>query len=372
MRRSAFALIASVALLGAAAAGPSGASDRTPARASTFISLWPACGCGRRTELDEFSLATGRHERKLAAVSTVSDGSVSPPATSASGSVLLTISSGPKCSGPAGGGFSAGPCDPETTSCTGRIEQLRLGGGSLSTLLTIPASNLVGDAVPSPNGARVVMRSSGCTTYYFDQSLVVRDLASGRQWAIGADAPRCHEIDRPSWSPDGSQLVFAYHPSILRYGTKPSASDFCTEPRLGRLVVVAAGHASSVRSWKLIDADDKCSFAAAAFDREGIAAVELCRRSPTGSVADLFLGQAYVLQLNRHHRVVRRIALKPGWEEGLVSTDVRHGSVLISQDQPANAGYPERDWVWQFDGHRLRPIASYRANDAAQVIGVPW
>jgi hypothetical protein len=56
---------------------------------------------------------------------------------------------------------------------------------------------------------------------------------------------------------------------------------------------------------------------------------------------------------------------------GLVSTDRQDGSVLISQDQPANAGYPERDWVWQFDGHRLWPIASYRANDAAQVIGVP-
>jgi hypothetical protein len=55
-----------------------------------------------------------------------------------------------------------------------------------------------------------------------------------------------------------------------------------------------------------------------------------------------------------------------------VSTDRQDGSVLISQDQPANAGYPERDWVWQFDGHRLWPIASYRANDAAQVIGVPW
>ena len=55
-----------------------------------------------------------------------------------------------------------------------------------------------------------------------------------------------------------------------------------------------------------------------------------------------------------------------------MSTDRRDGSVLISQDQPANAGYPERDWVWQFDGHRLRLIASYRANDAAQVVGVPW
>jgi hypothetical protein len=249
------------------------------------------------------------------------------------------------------------------------VERLDPAGGAWSTLLTIPASTLVTDAVPSPNGALVAMRSAGCATSYFDQSLVVRDLASGRQWAIGADAPRCHEIDRPSWSPDGSQLVFPYRPSILRYGTKPAARDFCTAPRFGRLVVVRAGRASSIRSWKLIDADKKCSFAAAAFDRAGIAAVEVCRRGPSPA---LVLGRAYLLQLNKRHRVVERIALKPGWEEGLVSTDARDGTVLISQDQPANAGYPERDWVWQFDGHRLRLIASYRARDAAQVIGVPW
>ncbi len=362
----------------AGVAGPSGARNQaaarnqTAARASTFISLWPACGCGRRTELDDFSLATGRRERTLTAVSTMTGGNVSPPAAASGGPVLLTVSSGPKCSDPACSGFSAGPCDPEAVSCTGRIEQLRSGGGSLSTVLTIPASNLVTDAVPSPNRARIVMRSAGCATSFFDQSLMVRDLSSGRQWAIGADAPRCHEIDRPSWSADGSQLVFAYRPSILRYGTKPSASNFCSEPRFGRLVVVAAGRASSVRSWKLIAADGKCSFAAAAFDRDGIAAVEVCRRGPHGSVAELTLGQAYLLQLSQDHRVVERIALRPGWEEGLVSTDRRDGSVLISQDQPANAGYPERDYVWQFGGHRLRLIASYSANDAAQVVGVPW
>jgi hypothetical protein len=67
-----------------------------------------------------------------------------------------------------------------------------------------------------------------------------------------------------------------------------------------------------------------------------------------------------------------RIALKPGWEEGLIATNFRNSTVLVSQDQPANAGYPERDWVWQFNGRRLRAIAQYAANDAAQVIAAPW
>jgi hypothetical protein len=365
MRRLAFALIALLMLLGAA--GPSDA--RPPAaRAKTFLSLWPACACGRATELDAFSLATGHREGRLGRVSPMTGETVSPPAASAAGPVLLTVSSGPKCAGIPGNGFSAGPCNPTADSCSGRVQRLDPAGGAWSTLLTIPASTLVSDAVPSPDGTLVAMRSAGCATSYFDESLVIRDLASGRQWAIGADAPRCHEIDRPSWSPDGSRLVFAYRPSILRYGTKPAARDFCTSPRFGRLVVVRADRASSIRSWKPIGADQKCSFTAAAFDRDGIAAVEACQRGG----AALNLGSAYLLQLGTRHRVVKRIALMPGWEEGLVSTVARDGTVLISQDQPANAGYPERDWIWQFDGHRLRLIASYRARDAAQVIGVPW
>ena len=48
------------------------------------------------------------------------------------------------------------------------------------------------------------------------------------------------------------------------------------------------------------------------------------------------------------------------------------GNVLITQDQPANEPYPERDWIWSFDGAHLRPIANYSANDAAQIIAVPW
>jgi hypothetical protein len=46
--------------------------------------------------------------------------------------------------------------------------------------------------------------------------------------------------------------------------------------------------------------------------------------------------------------------------------------VLITQDQPANEPYPERDWLWEFDGHHLRSIAHYKAEDAAQVLAVPW
>jgi hypothetical protein len=54
-----------------------------------------------------------------------------------------------------------------------------------------------------------------------------------------------------------------------------------------------------------------------------------------------------------------------------ISTE-RSGRVLISQDQPANEPYPERDWVWEFDGQHLRLIHHYEAYDAAEIIAIPY
>lgn len=341
-------------------------------RSETFVSLWPGCGCAKRTELDAFSLSTGRRLRRIAPVRLGVGERVAPPAAVPGGPVLLAFSSGPECAPPPSGGSSAGPCQPLPDSCTGRIERVNPDTGTMSTLLAIEPSTLTTDALPSPRGHMVVMRSGDCDTSYFDLHLVVRDLRSGHEWSIGADAPRCHEIGQASWSPDGSKLVFPYGPSVLPYGTKPSTAQQCNSPGFGRLVVVRADRASSGKSWRLIAADKHCSFMAAAFDRQGIAAVERCQHGPHGFTVAPFEGFAYLLQLDHRDHVVARLALEPGWEEGLVSTDFRDGSVIVSQDQPANSGYPERDWVWQFDGHHLRAIAHYSANDAAQIIAAPW
>ena len=106
-------------------------------------------------------------------------------------------------------------------------------------------------------------------------------------------------------------------------------------------------------------------------DREGIAAVEGCQHGGPGPPGQNPLGDAYLVQLNTHHHVVARLALQPGWSRVWSRPNPTAG-IPISQDQPANEGYPERDWVWEFDGHQLRPIGHYAANDAAQVIAVAW
>jgi hypothetical protein len=113
-------------------------------------------------------------------------------------------------------------------------------------------------------------------------------------------------------------------------------------------------------------------FRAAAFDQDGIVAAEGCTRGDPQHGVGSFLGHAYLLQLNAQGKLMRRIGLRIGMEEALVVAEPSTGRVLVTEDLPANAPYPERDWVWEFDGRHLRLIARYKADDAAQVLAVPW
>lgn len=199
--------------------------------------------------------------------------------------------------------------------------------------------------------------------------VVVRDLATGKQWSIGTDLPRCTALGDPAWSAAGRELVIPYGAVNPRRLGPPGT---CPVPRYARLAIVPALRPSRSTAWKLIIADSGCSFEAPTFDPAGIAAVEGCRRrGVSGSYIDPGLGQARLLQISRTDQVVARINLQPGWEQGVISTE-RDGRVLISQDQPANEPYPERDWVWEFDGHQLRLIHHYKANDAAEIIAIPY
>jgi hypothetical protein len=123
----------------------------------------------------------------------------------------------------------------------------------------------------------------------------------------------------------------------------------------------------------LIDPDHGCIFGAAAFARVGIVAAEGCQQGDPEHGVGSYLGHAYILQYSPQGRLAMRIPLHLGLEQAVVATEPSTGNVLITQDhQPANEPYPERDWVWEFDGHHLRPIAHYKADDAAQVLAVPW
>jgi hypothetical protein len=363
------------ALIGATLLGVSGCGSGGPkpipstilpafhsARAWSFISLWPACACGRTTDLDRFSLSDGHRLRTLAHIKVRQGQSLPTPAVDRAGRVWLTFSSGPACTSNVAG------CGPKPNTCAGHVERLDFDTGASTTVLSPPHSEQVTDALPSPNGRQAVLVEGGCTTGYYNEHFVVRDLASGRQWSIGADAAPCHDLTAPSWSASGRELVFAYGPSVLSRHAHPEPGT-CAAPRFNRLVMVSSQRGSATTSWKLLKAKGGCSYEVATFDRWGVTAVESCVRGPQSSLS-VNTGQAFLIQLNHRDGVTRRLALQPGWENGAISTE-RDGKVLVSQSQPDNAGYPERDWVWQFNGRALRLVAHYRAEDAAQVIAIP-
>lgn len=188
---------------------------------------------------------------------------------------------------------------------------------------------------------------------------------------MGADAAPCHVIGDPAWSPDGSQLVFPYGPSVLSRHTHV-AGGTCAAARFSRLVVVPARRSSQTTAWKLIQADRGCSYQAATFDRWGIAAIEGCVQGEPRGQYSVNGGNAYLVQLNARRRVTLRRKLARGYDAGAIANDPRNRTVLVSEYQGANQGIPVFNWVWGFDGHTLRTIGRFPNKDAPTVIAEPW
>lgn len=339
----------------------------TGSRAGSFISVYPACGCGPRTVLERFSLADGRPLGALARIPAGLGVHVSAPHALPGGPVWLTISTGPKYrSGVAGG-------DPAPDSCSGKVEQVNPANGNSTTVLQVRRSVLITDAVPSPNRRLVVMPGGGCSTSFLNEHLIVENLKTHKQWTIGADAAPCHALFDAAWSANGSQLVFPYGPSILSPHTRFVPHGTCATPRFSRLAVVSASHTTPIHAWTLIKADPHCSYMAATFDRWGLAAIEGCTTgaSPRQGGGPNS-GNAYLVQLSRHGREVLRLPLSRGFDGGGITANTITGTVLVSEYQAANQPIPVHNTVWAFNGHALRTIHRYPNRDAPLVVAQPW
>jgi hypothetical protein len=333
--------------------------------AGTFVSLIPACACSRRTNLDQFSIRNGRWLGMLGTLTRYKQPPLqaSDPHPGPSGSFVLTFSSGFKCKG-----FEL--CTPVPNTCTSVIERINPAGGSVTTILDARRSVTYTDAVPSPDGRQLALIGGPCRpagTY-----VTVRDLATGREWTLGADVQRCTGVGPAvAWNTDGTKLLFPYAPET---GRPPRNPNFCVGARLPGLVIAAAHRTSSSRTWKVIHADRRCGFLYGVFDPQGIAAVEGCDYGrPARSGVDVFTGDAFLLQLSGPtHRVVDRVKLKLGFDGGGVVEDPRTGSVLISEYQAANNGPHPYNWVWAFAHGRLRLVHRYSEEDAPQVTAEPF
>jgi Tol biopolymer transport system component len=327
-----------------------------------FLSLWwPADGGA--TVLEEFLLSDGQPVRQLARL----PADASEMHTGSDGTVWLTQSSGPRDRNDTAGG------DPAPNSCSGKVVRIDLATGEGETVLSFPSSKLLDEAVPSPSGQRLVMLAGTCARSYFNQHLLVKDLGSAGQWTIGADAAPCHEISTPSWSTDGSRLVFAYGPASSSQLPEVPTSDLgkgvCTRSRPGEVAIVPAEHYSQFSTARLIPPPKGCSYQAAVFDRDGIAAVEGCEQGTAPGYAGLGDddGDTYIVQLNSRGRTLLRRALRRESNVTRLASDPSSGLVLVSETQGENTR-PAFDWIWTFDGHRLRAVGHYNAH----VIAEPW
>ena len=123
---------------------------------------------------------------------------------------------------------------------------------------------------------------------------------------------------------------------------------------------------------RLIRPDRGCIFRAIAFDSDGIVTDDGCNHHSPRNEGGGHLGQAVLVQYNTYGHLLTRKLLKPGLEDSTIATEADGREVLVTQDQPANSGYAERDWVWEWDGRHLRPISSYASEDADQILAIPW
>lgn len=359
-------LVGLLVLAVAAAADGAGSPPRahagatSPAGADTFVSLVPACGCARRTALDVFSAVTGKRLSTLSAVALPADAHVDAAADH-DGRVLVTASTDARCA--VTGKYMECP-KIAPNSCTNKATFYGPQPGWSATAFSEPGTREIGAAVPSPDGREVAFASASCTGAAGMTGIFIRDLATGAQRAVVSSPNQCDSYGRPSWSADGRRLAFAYqqaHGPIRRMG---GAGTVCPTGAT-RLAVAQLGGGTTA-----IGSDRGCAWRSAAFDRSGIAVAEGCAAgSPHGATANN-TGHAYLVQFNDALHRTHTVALKLGLEQALVATTAS-GGVLVTQDQPANNGTPEDDWVWAFNGAHLHAIAHYRAHDGAQVIAVP-
>jgi hypothetical protein len=116
------------------------------------------------------------------------------------------------------------------------------------------------------------------------------------------------------------------------------------------LAIASSRVASSKSPFRFVAPDAGCHFSAAAFDTDGIAAIETCGQAG---------GTTRLLQLNHHRQVVRRINLAPGrTSEVTVVNDPQANTALISEALDASRSTR----IWTFDGTHLRLIRRFIGN----------
>jgi hypothetical protein len=341
-----------------------------PLSSSVFYGEWYP-GPSDRYVIEQFAASSGAPLRKIASLPR----GVSDLYRGTNGSLWWSVSGG-SSSCPAG----ALECYPKPDTCHDEFESLT-SSGAIQVALRLPDSVEARDPVPDPRGGEVAFIEGVCTHSAENEHIVVRNLRTGAQWSIGANAKVCHLLSPPAWNSNGSRLVFAYGPSLVTSSTNELGLGEmgCLAPAPGALVTVAANASSSTTTWHLASADAGCGYTSAVFDAWGVAAVETCG-------ANGGLGDAYLVQLTNTLARVARFVLAPGSNPTTLSASPSGTLVLIDEYESTgggNSGVPEDTvvppgeqpgpyiWVETFDGKGLHVIRRW-GNISVNLWGLTW
>ena len=341
---------------------PTHATRSVPA--DSFVSLVPACACSRRTWLAAFSLQNGRRLKTFLSIDTSEQPQLGTPAADGHHHLYFTRTAGAVCT--VANYMECPRYVPD--SCVNTVLRFSPGDTALSTAFTIPGSLQLGAAVPDPGGSRMALTLSPCTTLNGTTGLFLRNLTTGQTTPVFTTGNTCDDFLHPTWDASGRRIVFVF--DRARGLPEPSFGASCASSSIRRVAVVRS-HGGSQRSGALLLAPDRgCAFAAAAFDRLGVVAMEGCQQGHPGwHPPD---GYVYLKQFSSAGASIRRVRIGIGVSDAELAGIPHTGSVLATLNQGANEPWPEFDWVSEFNGTQLRPIARYKALDANQIDAVPW
>jgi hypothetical protein len=272
---------------------------------------------GRGVAVDVSNVRTGAVLKTIADISTTDGTSVTGTAITAHGHVWVTLNRGPTMVGRIAGG------DPKPHTCASEVRDYDPKNGRYTTVLRGGDDELLSDVQPSPTDDRVAYLHSGCATYYFDNAVQVMDLTTGHVEDVSpSDLPRCHLIDDPRWSKDGSAVAYVYGYATTENYTGPNGT--CSEvgPAIVQVDAVAPG-GDSARS-KLA----ACSTSALAVSGDGYTAIERCGPAPS-----FVSGYVHLVRYDSRLRAISAVALGRCENGASIAGTPKSSDVVISMYQ---------------------------------------
>jgi hypothetical protein len=344
-----------------------GTTTRLQPSARTFVSIVTTRHPRAKATIDLFSVSTARQLRRITQLPTA----MASPAATNSGQLFLTSAPGPRCTRITADGCARLAPD----SCVNAVSTLSLARGSLKPAFTVAGSEQIGPAIPNPSGTEVALEMRPCIGPDGTTGLFVRDLRSGHTRAITRSQDRCDQYGPAAWNQAGTTLAFLLNRSL----GKPLRITGGIACPSGPVFLAVAGATGSSKL-KLLRPDRGCAFEEVGFDRLGVVTAEGCDRGQPKADGEERLGVAMLIQYDAQNRLLKRVRLRPGLQQALITTEPSTGNVLITENQLVtrttrlNQLPMQRDWFWEFNGHKLRRIARYRASsDGTQPLGaVAW